>query len=200
MIAAGVMPGGSTADNARRTMVFACGNALLGDDGVGWRIGREISDNPPRENVFVVCTQQLLPEHAEAVSDADLAVFVDCSAITPAGTVSTTPIEAAGALPAIFTHHLDPASLLKLALEFYGKTPSRSVAITVGGEDFALREVPSGKVAAAIPAALLAVRRVISERDCRAEHEEPPTATGTPGDMPLSDLPSHDFESDGQLS
>ncbi len=119
-----------------RALLLACGNTFRGDDGVGWRIGCAVEQRSPRDDLTVVMTRQLLPEHAEAISAADVVVFVDCSAVTAAGTVSTIPIQPAESLPRILTHHLDPASLLRLAHDLYARTPARAVAITVGGESF----------------------------------------------------------------
>ncbi len=103
-------------------------------------------------------THQLLPEHAEAISSADVVVFVDCSAISTAGTVSTIPIQPAETLPRILTHHLDPASLLKLALDLYERVPANATVITVGGESFELTDRLTTTVKAAVPKALEAVR------------------------------------------
>lgn len=150
---------------ASRTLLLACGNTLRGDDAVGWQIGCAVEQDPSHANLTVVFTQQLLPEHAEAIAAADIVVFVDCSAVTPAGTVSTIEIQPAQSLPRILTHHLGPASLLRLTLDLYGKTPARALLVTVGGQSFALTEQLSHPVAAAIPAALEAVRRALSGAD-----------------------------------
>jgi hydrogenase maturation protease len=137
-------------------LILACGNSLRGDDGVGLRIASALEDHP-RDGVEIITTQQLLPEHAEAVSAAGQVIFVDCSALAPAGTVSITPVEPAGSLPGIFTHSLDPSTLLRVAQELYRRTPSRAVAVTIGGESFELNEELSAPVAAAVQHALEAV-------------------------------------------
>src|SRR5271168_1858099 len=54
-------------------LVLACGNTLRGDDGVGWRIGSLLIENPPCDSLQVILTRQLLPEHAEPLSKADTA-------------------------------------------------------------------------------------------------------------------------------
>jgi hydrogenase maturation protease len=148
----------------KSAVVLACGNTLRGDDGVAWAIGTEI-ERPvverslPCEKVEVILTQQLLPEHAEPLSRTDLAIFLDCSVLAEPGKVSTIPIHPAGGPPSIFSHHLDPASLLTLAQHLYGRAPSRAVAITIGGQSFELSEKLSEPVTEAIPVALEAVRR-----------------------------------------
>jgi hydrogenase maturation protease len=140
------------------TLVLACGNTLRGDDGVAWHIGAALKDEPASSEVEVILTQQLLPEHAEPLSRANTAIFLDCSAIAQPGVVSTLTLRAAPSLPRIFTHHLDPASLLKLTQDLYGRSPSRAMSITIGGESFELQEQLSEPVTAAIPIALEAVR------------------------------------------
>jgi hydrogenase maturation protease len=146
-----------------KALVLACGNTLRGDDGVGWRIGSLLIDDPPCEGLEVILTQQLLPEHAEAVSGADAVIFVDCSAVCIPGTVLNLPVKPSQAAARIFSHHLDPAALLRLALEVYGRPPSRAVAVTVGGASFDLNEQISEAVAAAVPKSLKAVRDFLTE-------------------------------------
>lgn len=150
-------------DSTQRVLLFACGNTLRGDDGVGWRIGCAVEQQAPHNGLTVVCTRQLLPEHAEAISAADVVVFVDCSAVTTAGSVSTIPIEPAKNLPRSFTHHLDPASLLKLTVDLYSRIPKRAVAVTVGGESFEVTDQLSRAAKAAVPKALEAVRFILQD-------------------------------------
>jgi hydrogenase maturation protease len=155
----------------KRVLILACGNELRGDDGVGLRIGSalqaEFGDEAAESGVEVILTQQLLPEHAEPLSKVALAIFIDCSAASPPGFVSTCSVSPAESLPRILTHHLDPSSLLKLTQDLFGRSPSRAVSITVGGESFELNEELSESVTAAIPIAIEAVRQAYmnSERE-----------------------------------
>jgi hydrogenase maturation protease len=141
-----------------RALLFACGNTFRGDDGVGWCIGCAVEQQLELAGLIVVRTRQLLPEHAEAVSAADVVVFVDCSAVAAAGTVSTIPIEPSECLPRVLTHHLDPTVLLRLSRDLYARTPARAVAITVGGESFDWTDRLSRRVKSAVPEAIEAVR------------------------------------------
>ena len=141
-----------------RTLLVACGNTFRGDDGVGWCIGGAVEEQLQLAGLTVLRTRQLLPEHAEAVSAADVVVFVDCSEIAAAGTVSTIPIEPAESLPRVLTHPLDPAVLLRLSRDLYARTPDRAVAITVGGESFDWSDRLSRSVKSAVPEAMEAVR------------------------------------------
>ena len=141
-----------------RALLFACGNTFRGDGGVGWCIGCAVEQQLHLAGLTVVRARQLLPEHAEAVSAADVVVFVDCSAVAAAGTVSTIPIEPAESLPRVLTHHLDPTVLLRLSRDLYAHTPARAVAITVGGESFDWTDRLSRRVKSAVPEAIEAVR------------------------------------------
>jgi len=149
------------AGQPRRTLLLACGNTFRGDDGVGWCIGGAVEQQLHHAGLTVVLTRQLLPEHAEAVSATDIVIFVDCSAVAPAGTVSTIPIQPAESVSHALTHHLDPGSLLRLAHELYARTPAHAVAITVGGESFELTDRLSRTVKSAVPKALEAVRSAL---------------------------------------
>jgi hydrogenase maturation protease len=145
-------------NHPQRALLLACGNTYRGDDGVGWRIGCAVEQQLQFTGLTVVRTRQLLPEHAEAISTADIVVFVDCSTVTAAGTVSTIPIQPADTLPRILTNHLDPESLLRLTLDLYARKPSRAIAVTVGGNCFDLTDHLSKPVKAAVPRAMEAVR------------------------------------------
>jgi hydrogenase maturation protease len=109
-------------------------------------------------------TQQLLPEHAEAVSGADVVVFVDCSGTSAAGTVSNLSLQAAESLPRVITHHLEPAALLRLSLDLYARIPPRAFVVTIGGECFGLTDQLSRSVKAAVPKALLLIRQTLLDQ------------------------------------
>jgi hydrogenase maturation protease len=143
-----------------RIVILACGNSLRGDDGVALHIGAALQEELGNDSgVEIILTQQLLPEHAEPLSRTNYAIFLDCSAIAEPGVVSTHTLSPAQSLPRLFTHALDPASLLKLTQDLYGRIPPGAVAITVGGQSFKLNEQLSEPVIAAVPIALKAVHR-----------------------------------------
>lgn len=150
-------------DHAKPAVIFACGNTLRGDDGVAWRIAEALETLPSSASAELILTQQLMPEHAAALSHADLAIFLDCSAHGIPGVVDTFALSAACDLPRIFTHHLDPESLLRLALDLYGQVPRQAFAITVGGDRFELNEALSDTVTAAIPTAIDSVSVLLLE-------------------------------------
>lgn len=151
-----------------RALLLACGNTLRGDDGVGWWIGGQVEQDIAPADLEVVLTQQFLPEFADPISKAEMVIFVDCSAVTQPGAVSVFPVEAAAQLPRILTHQLDPASLLRMAADYYGHMPGTAVAVTVGGHRFGLADGLSDEVQAAVPAAVEAVEQILS-----ALHRQP---------------------------
>jgi hydrogenase maturation protease len=142
-------------------LLLACGNTFRGDDGVGWCIGHTVRLHPPCSGLNVILTRQLLPEHAEAISAAEVVVFVDCDATTAPGAVSTLPIQPAETIPRTLTHHLDPASLLRLSRDLYARIPARALLVSVGGESFEWTDRLSSTVKAAIPKALEEVRSAL---------------------------------------
>jgi len=169
---------------ANSALVLAYGNPLRGDDGAAWRIAEALEEHPLNAGTEVICAQQLMPEHAAALSRAEAAVFLDCSAIHDPGAVTVTPLSTAHDLPRIFTHHLDPASLLRLALDLYGRAPARAFAVTVGGQSYGFGDGLSGTVTAAIPAAVDAVCRVLRSGEIASHVAE------LPHDETFSKLPA----------
>lgn len=146
-----------------RKLLLACGNPLRSDDGVGWKIAEALKQQADHTCVQTIVTQQLTPELAENICDADLVVFVDASATTPAGELTVFDVTAAVEAPRIFTHHLPPAALLAFARDLYGKLPGHALAITVGGASFDLGESLSDAVLAAVPKAVAALNKIFAE-------------------------------------
>ncbi len=147
----------------QRQLVLACGNTLRGDDGVGWKIAETLESDPTLSTVRVRIAQQWTPEMAEEISECDVVVFVDCSAISEPGAVSVIPVETAQSSVGSLTHNVTPGSLLAMSLELYGRIPARAVAVTVGGKSFELAEGLTGPVEVAIPLAVGAIQQVLSQ-------------------------------------
>ena len=126
-------------------LVLAVGNPLRGDDGAGPAAVEDL----PLPGCEVVVAHQLLPEHAELVARARLAVFVDARDGGAPGEVSEEPVTAGGAQP--LSHHLSPGHLLALARALGGRAPP-AIALSVAGADFSLGERLSPEVKAALPA------------------------------------------------
>jgi len=150
-----------------RQLVLACGNPLRGDDGVGWKIAAAVENDASLPGVEVVIAQQLAPELAETISGADTVIFVDCSAISLPGEVSTFPVEPTPGTNGSLTHHVSPSALLALSEELFGSLPRRAIAVTVGGKSFELAEELTDEVSSALPRAVQAIRQAL--RDDSAE-------------------------------
>jgi hydrogenase maturation protease len=117
----------------RAVLVVGCGNELRGDDGLGPAVVKAVA-SLGLPQVKCVALHQLLPELAEQLAEADLAVFVDAR-IRPGGqAVQATrvePAESAG----VMAHAADPRALLALAREVYGRAPEAWL-VAVAGHDF----------------------------------------------------------------
>jgi hydrogenase maturation protease len=150
------------------SLILACGNTLRGDDGVGWWIAGQLEQDASLFGLDVEFSQQLLPEMAEPVSRADLVVFVDCSAATKPGAVSVQRVEPAPDLPRLLTHHLQPASILRMAIDYYGRCAPEAYVVTVGGSSFGMSEDLSEPVALAVPSAVHAAKQLLMHADTSA--------------------------------
>ena len=115
-------------------LVIGYGNTLRRDDGVGQKVAEAVAAlNLPC--VSVLACQQLVPELAEAISQAGGALFVD-AAIDADGTAELQEIEARSAEP-ILAHATDPRALLALAGQVFGHCPCAwSLTISVGDLSF----------------------------------------------------------------
>jgi hydrogenase maturation protease len=147
-----------------KCLILACGNALREDDGVGpwiaaWASGRFQRDARLR----VESRQQWTPELAEEISQVDAAIFVDCSATSPPGSIRIEPVLAADRIPNSLSHHLDAADLLAMARDYYNSVPRASLLLTVGAGSLELREGFSGIVEAAFPAACKRLEETVQQ-------------------------------------
>ncbi len=101
-------------------LVIGYGNTLRQDDGVGPYVAERVSDlGLPGVRTHVAA--QLNPEHAELLSKARLVVFVDAS-VSPGRKVGLRPVRAAATLQ-LTTHAADPATLVALARDLFGRAP-----------------------------------------------------------------------------
>lgn len=116
-------------------LIIGFGNVLRGDDGIGW-LGANVlgSEYAADEAVEIVACQQLLPEHAEILSRADVAIFLD-SQFCAEYDLRCAPLISVSPQPNSITHHLNPENLMGLARALYGRCP-RSFLVSVGGASF----------------------------------------------------------------
>jgi hydrogenase maturation protease len=133
-------------------LVVGYGNPLRGDDGVGWHVARAVAADPRVAGARVLAVHQLLPELAQDLSEARLAVLVDARLGEPPGSISVTRIAPSTGARGAWTHHLTPAALAGLARDVYGAAAEITVvAIGIGTTEPG--DGLSGPVADAVPRA-----------------------------------------------
>lgn len=135
-------------------LLIGYGNPLRRDDGLGPLVARRVA--AARSDVTVISAHQLLPEHAEPISRARRVVFVDATAATAPGAISTLPLAPDPAADLGRLHDFSPQSLLAYAALLYDGTPTATV-VTVGGYDFGGGE----GLSAALSARLAEVETVV---------------------------------------
>jgi hydrogenase maturation protease len=105
---------------AQELLVIGYGNTLRSDDGVGPRVAEAVAAlNLPGVRTFTC--QQLSPEHADTISQAQAVVFVDAAVDAPE-TVQLRPIEP-GETTQLMAHAADPRTMLALARDVFGHAP-----------------------------------------------------------------------------
>lgn len=145
------------------TLILACGNPVRGDDAVALYVASTLREQLAGPELIVHTVQQWTPELAEPLSRCDLAIFLDASARFSPGFVhseSLTP--SLGENQAPLTHSCNPALLLLMSRQFYGRVPKRSYLLTIGAQSFAFSFLLSTAVERAIPDALSRINALLS--------------------------------------
>lgn len=145
----------------RSSLVVGYGNPLRSDDGVGPVIAGRLAADPRFAGTVVLQRHQLTPELALDVSRADLVVLVDARSGAPAGSVAIERVDPASADGMSWSHHLDPASLVGLAGELYGRAAAVHV-VGIGVGSIEVGEGLSPAVEAAVPGAIDAIAGLIA--------------------------------------
>jgi hydrogenase maturation protease len=146
-----------------KALIIGYGNPLRGDDGIGQAAAQALANDAAIDCAGVIGCHQLTPELAESIAAVDLVVFVDAAIDVQPGVVVVSEIHGASALSSGLVHTADPAGLLDLTRKLYGRTPE-AFLVTVGVSTLALSEALSEVAVAALPEAIAAVRRLVSER------------------------------------
>ena len=128
-----------------RQLVIGIGNPLRGDDGVGWRLVEELTEELERQPATIATEcrtlHQLTPELAPELAACDRVLFIDAWLAPEAthGEDERTPRDGLPRLrrlaidtaaEAAFSHQLDPGQLLGMAHVLFGGCP-RSDALLV---------------------------------------------------------------------
>jgi hydrogenase maturation protease len=132
-----------------RKLVIGYGNPLRGDDGLGWEVAGRLAANITDESVTIVAVHQLTPELAEAVSQAEMVIFVDASYEGKPGTWSCGEARPAAAAHAL-GHHFDVPGLLAYAQALFQANP-RAFVVSVAAASFECHENLTPIVDAALP-------------------------------------------------
>jgi hydrogenase maturation protease len=148
----------------RTCLVIGYGNTLRRDDGAGPVVARVVAARG-LPGVEVIEAQQLLPEHADALSRAERAVFVDARIAGEEEAASDRMVDVQRVEPSrearLAPHASDPAALLALAFMLFGHAPEAWL-VTVQAVDLGIGEELSEEVAAAVPAAAAEVVRLLA--------------------------------------
>lgn len=151
------------AESAAGVLVVGYGNPLRGDDGLGWHAAGLLEADPRLRGAQVLWQHQLTPELALDFSRASLVVLIDVSVDQAPGVILVRPLDTpAGRVGSTSTHHTDPASLVALARGLWGAAPE-VIIVSVGAGSLEVGETLSPVVAAALPALVEAVARVVVE-------------------------------------
>lgn len=101
-------------------LVIGYGNTLRGDDGVGPKVAEAVEAlKLPGVRTFIC--QQLSPEHAELISQAERVVFVDAAVDAPKEVQLRELVP--GETTQLMAHAADPRTMLALAREVFGRAP-----------------------------------------------------------------------------
>lgn len=141
-------------------IVIGYGSPLHSDDAAG-RLVAEAVAAWQRPDVLTIAATQLLPEHAAALADAELAIFVDAidDPNSDGCTIERVGPSTASTRPAS-NHFYAPAGLLALTQTLFNAAPLAYV-VAIPGRNFGLGLPPhalSSTTAHGIATALWAVR------------------------------------------
>lgn len=106
--------------NGSNLLVIGYGNTLRGDDGVGPRVAEAVGSMGLPGVRTLIC-QQLSPEHADPISQADVVIFVDAAVDAP-DEVQLRQLEP-NESSQLMAHAADPRTLLALARDVFGHCP-----------------------------------------------------------------------------
>jgi hydrogenase maturation protease len=148
---------------AQHPFVVGYGNALRGDDAVGWYVAELVAGDPRFADIDVLSVRQLTPDLAEEFAHASRVVLVDAAADGERpGTVHVTAVDGGPETSAAFSHHVDAWTLVALTEALYGDAPPTAV-VTVSLASTGFGMPLSHAVVAAIPDVVETVARLSLE-------------------------------------
>jgi hydrogenase maturation protease len=157
------------AEDSRGALIIGYGNALRSDDGLGWHAAALLAADPRLSEAEVLWRHQLTPELASDISRASLVVLIDVSVDQEPGAVSVRRLgaepaaaSASASAAAAWSHHIDPAALVALALELWNAAPDVFV-VSVGAASLDVGDQLSPAVEAALPRVVETVATIVAE-------------------------------------
>jgi hydrogenase maturation protease len=139
------------------TLIIGIGNPLRSDDGLGWAVAEQLSQDCDM-GCDIHTVHQLTPELAQWMAAAKLVVMIDASLEGEPGELRIRPLSTARP-GAVGTHYTTPEELTALTTVVYGQCPP-VVVVTMTGANFSIGEQFSSIVARRIPLVSAAVRQV----------------------------------------
>lgn len=141
-----------------RTLIIGIGNPLRCDDGLGWVVAEQLTQDGDLDcDIHVV--HQLTPELAQSVASADKVIIIDANREGEPGALRVYPLSLS-ALPSTgSTHATTPEEIALLAESIYGRC-APIIVVTMTGADFSLGEQFSPIIAPHIPHVHKVVRQL----------------------------------------
>ena len=140
------------------TLIIGIGNPLRSDDGLGWAVAEQLSQDCDM-GCDIHTVYQLTPELAQWMAAVNLIVMIDASHEGEPGELRIRPPSLSAQPRAVGTHYTTPEELAALTTVVYGQCPP-VVVVTLTGANFSIGEQFSSIVAQRIPLVSAAVRQV----------------------------------------
>ena len=144
-------------------VVAAVGNPLRGDDAAGWRVAETIERHWAARGVRVLIGQQVLPEWAASLAEADVVYFVDAAAGSDQVVLEALQWAARADNAPAAAHALEPPAILRMALDLFGRAPE-AYLLSVPATDFGFSETLSRPTTVAVDAAIRLLDACLAER------------------------------------
>ena len=144
-----------------RVVIIGCGDPLHGDEAIAWEAARELCSLWAITSVLVRFCDKITSELAQAVSKADLVIFIGTDPKELPGRISSEHVGMMKA-PGLNTP-LEPAGLLGYVHDRFGTSPE-AWRFTVGADRFGLGTGISDPVRSAMPGLLGQVSDLVSKR------------------------------------
>jgi hydrogenase maturation protease len=163
--------------DSAEALVIGYGNTLRRDDGAGPWVAAEI-ESRAWSGVRTMAVHQLAPEVAAELAAVRRVIFVDARVGPKSPPVEARRVEPRDVLPGL-THTSEPAALLQLAQDLYGRTPEAWL-VTIAGEDFGVGEGMTEATLRHARSAVGWIERLLRQSDRidepRKSHDSPPAA------------------------